>query len=226
MAIIKNLAWLRGKVARHLTADTSQADDAFGGPQSNPYQWIDDAINEYYKTTVLDAASGADPDLFKFSEVFTWPGSQLAFRFPPGINRITVMSFLDITAGLPGRQITPSAGYNFSQEVYWSTLDTLTWANTGPDSTVSLLVTHRAVPTDMVNDMEEPRLIPYEYRDMLHWGATALALTDRLGDDVPERIDQKIKDWEWRYRTAIGQLPTDSGSYTSEPTPVLPTILP
>ena len=223
---LRNLDWLRGRVARHLVCDVTQADDAFAGPQSNPWQFIDDGINEAYKIIILDAAQGVDPDFFKVSDTITWKGSQLSYKLPPGLNRVTEMSILDITGGLPGRQITPTAGYNFSQEVYWTTLDTLNWGNSGPDADAILLITHRAVPQDLVMSDDEPRLLPWEYRDLLHWKAAAVTLMERLGDDVPQRIDEHITEWTWKFHTALANAPTDSGSYTSEPTPVLPTILP
>ena len=223
---LRNLDWLRARVARHLVADVSQADDAFAGPQSNPYQFIDDGINEAYKKIIREAADGIDPDLFKTSTQYLWKGSQLSFKLPPGLNRLSIMSFLDVTGGLPGRQITPTAGYNFSQEVYWTTMDTLNWGNSGPDKDVQLLITYRAVAQDLVLPDDEPRLLPWEHRDLLHWQAAALLMMERLGDDIPAHVDAHVINATWSFHTAIANLPTDSGSYTSEPTPVLPTILP
>ena len=221
--LVKNLDWLRQRVAWLVRFDVTMPDEAFAGPQSNPYLRIDEAINETYKIIIFDAANGIDPDFFKVSSQFIWPANQVQFTLPAGLSRISALDWRIITNGLPGQQITPTAGYTFTSEIYWSGGNTLSWGNTGPRVDEIVLCTHRALPTDMSAFAEEPHLLTYEFRDMLPIGAAIWLLTQRVGDEAPQSLIKQFADWTWRFHCAVEQAAAASGSYTDMvPVAVLP----
>lgn len=209
---IRNLAWLRKRTAKWVQFDPDEADEAFSGPQGAPWETIDEAINETYKTCILDAAERIDPDYFKFSVSDTWPAADVSRQLPASISRTSLLYILDITNGLPGIKLEPTGGYNGSSEIYWSGMNVLTWGSVGPGGDSILQFTYRAVPQELVEPLQEPDLLPYEFRDMLHIGAAIKLREEADEDNVPDSWRARYAKWDDLWRSAINQS-TSSGTY-------------
>jgi hypothetical protein len=220
---IKNLDWLRKRVSWVIRFDPLAADEAFAGPQSDPWLYVDQAINWRYKRVIDEVASAIDPDFFKVSDTIKWPIGQQNLPVTSTLDRTMILDYRLVTNGFPGQQITPTAGYTFSSEIYWSSNNVLTWGNTGPVQEELLMITHVGVAKDMSEPMDEPWLLSYSFRDMLSDGAAIDLLTDRQGDEIPSRLVDRFDKALWQYKLACQRASAASGSYSDVvPISVLP----
>ena len=227
---LRDLQWGRDRVAYLLHANVFLADEAFSGPQGNPWQNIDNFLSDAYSELVSAAATDIDPEPFKFYTQVTWKASAQTFTLPTGIDRLNVLFFRDITssaysqngstlttAAPPGYTMSPGHIAEMGQPVqwYWSSINELTWSFNGPSQDTILQIGFKAMASPLTEENQEPRLISYQYRDMWPYLAAiridpSNALTPAWGGVVAKRQ----QDWY----NAINQV-TQTGGYS----PVLET---
>jgi len=216
MEVIKNLAWARHRVARYVHFNVDEADEAFSGPQSDPWEQIDDALNEGLTEVYNKVADGIDPDYFKISVPWTWPAGLVQASLPTGVDRTSVLEMRDVTTLYPGLQIRPSPGYNGTSEIYWSGLNQITWGTVGPTADTSIVISYILGAKTMKDPVEEPEMLPYRFRDLWPLRAAILLREAVDEDNIPTSWLQRFKELEWQFHNAVQQR-SESGSYDNPP---------
>jgi len=220
MDIVKNLAWARHRVARYVHFNIDEPDEAFSGPQSDPWEQVDDALNEAYTEIINKVADDVDPDYFKIKIPFTWKALLIEATLP--CDRISLLELRDVTMGYPGVQIRPSFGYNSTSEIYWSGVNKITWGVQGPPSDKTFTISYIAGAKILKDPIEEPELLPYRHRDIWPLKASILLRQGVDEDNVPMDWVARFKDLEWQFHNAVAQR-SEAGSYNS---PAKSAILP
>jgi hypothetical protein len=222
MDIVKNLGWARQRCSRYVHFNIDEPDEAFSGPASDPYQQIDDALNEGLTQILNKVVNSTDPDYFKISIPMTWLANVIQLALPVGVDRVSILELRDVTMGYPGVQIRPTFGYNSTSEIYWSGINLITWGVQGPPSDKTLLINYVAGPKILKDPNEEPDLLPYRFRDLWPLAAAIILRQDVDEDNIPQAWLDRFKQLEWDFHDAINQR-SEAGSYNS---PTKSAILP
>jgi hypothetical protein len=179
-----------------LHADVTEADEAFSGPQGEPYEIIDEALTQAYDEIIQEAEGEVDPDFFKFEMQVQWPQGQAVFTLPNHIDRANVLYMRDITSGAPGIVLKPGHApeYGTPAGVYWSSPNQISWTNqgnwasalsatgapiivlTGPATLMTLSIAYSANSIIFSEPTQEPLGIPFKYRRM--WPLRAACMLD------------------------------------------------
>ena len=61
--------------------------------------------------------------------------------------------------------------------IQWKDSETLQWGTAGPGRDTNVRIEYLATPLQMVEEGDEPDLIPYRFRWLLVWRAAVIALT-------------------------------------------------
>ena len=137
---------------------------------------IKKALNLRYKTETLLAQQEGRKVWFHKTQQFTWPSATTTLTLPSTVDQVNLIRFEDVTTHDPG---DPLPG-----EVFWKDNRTLQWGATSPAQDTTIRATYFARPAEMVNDNDEPELIPPEHRMVLVWSA-AIYLRQKADERAP-----------------------------------------
>ena len=158
-----------------------QTDQDFIGPSDDEDKHFRDAINEAYADEMEEAAQQGDPRWFYTIDSLTWPANQQNLEVPEKLRGKTWVSVYDITTTEPG---TPMWFSDWEDGAVhrWRDSKTLQWGSAGPSSDKTIRITFQAEAEEMVDDGDEPELLPARFRHLLAWSA-AIKLR-RIADEV------------------------------------------
>jgi hypothetical protein len=149
-----DLSQIREKVAFILNFNEGQLDSDFSKAQ------IDMAINESYLDEVSAAIEEGDRRWFHHTQDIIWPEKQRVLTLPDSI---------------AGKNIINIKCENTSQPVKLEDYNRLAWSRiTGPTKTKTLSVTYMPEPSSLINDSDEPYLVPRRHRHVIAWAAAIL----------------------------------------------------
>lgn len=227
MSESRNLAWLRSHVAQVLNTQPGDPDQAYVGPDEDPWSVIDDAINESYTDELAEAIDNTDEDLFRESETITWPISQRTLELPEWTdNVLRIVRIDDETNEVPGSMlwILSRAAY-FEPTISWLDRRTLQWGTSGPEETKTLRLHYIPMANEMSLPTDTPRYIHYGFRRLLVWGAAVIVRTSvhenapgswiQRRDELRERYHQML--WKRNLRDTERPATVSSGPEFIEP---------
>lgn len=149
---------------------------------------IKGALNRRYESELLIAQQQGGATWFHVNQSVTWTGSTATLVLPAGLSKASLIELSDITDNDPG--------YPLPGEVFWLDHRTLQWGENGPAADKTIRLTYLSRPVTMVNDADEPELIPPEFRMLLVWSA-AVFLRTKADEGSPQ---------EWRHELNEARL--------------------
>jgi hypothetical protein len=166
------------------------------------------AINRRYEAETLLAQQHGRRSWFHKVQSFTWSSGEETLTVPASISSAAIIRLEDITNNDPGSSLPP--------EVFWKDNKTLQWGSTSPGSDITIRATYFARPVEMVNDADEPELIPPEMRMLLVWSA-AVFLRQKADEGAPGQWlemlnEERMTFWKWLSK-ARPQSDTASGAF-------------
>lgn len=161
-----------------------QTDQDFIGPSGDTDRHFRNAINEAYVDEIEEAAQQGDPRWFYVLANVTWPGGQQNLDVPDNLRGKTWVSTYDITTTEPGTPIWWS-DWEDGATHRWRDRNTLQWGTAGPSSDKTLRITYQAEPEEMLDNGDEPELVPPRFRHLLAWSA-AIKLRRIADEQVPQ----------------------------------------
>lgn len=127
-----------------------------------------------YERAVKRAKQEGVIEWFKSATDITWPASQALLTLPGIVKQKQVQEVRDVTDDTVGYTFnilnSPHSFYPF-----WKTSSTLQWGDTGPDSDRTLRFYFYASPEKLLEDFQEPLLIPDEFHELIIWEAACIA---------------------------------------------------
>jgi hypothetical protein len=169
---------------------TSAADQDFTLNQ------VKKAINRAYEREVLRAQQAGYRLWFHKTDEFTWPASSVTRELPSGLQQALILTLEDVTDVDPG---TP-----LPHEVHWKDNRTLQWGQEGPASARTVRATYYARPTALVNDGDEPELIPPEQRMLLVW-SSAVLIRQKADEGAPQDWKDELREARFDFWKAISR---------------------
>ena len=149
-----DLGQLREKVAFILNFNEGQVDADFSNAQ------IDMAINESYLDEVSAAMEEGDSRWFHHTQELIWPQGQRTLTLPDSI---------------AGKNIINIKCTSEDKTIYLQDYNRLAWDKvTPPSATKNLTVSYMPEPSTLINDTDEPHLIPRRHRHLIAWAAAIL----------------------------------------------------
>jgi hypothetical protein len=202
----KNLAWLRTRVSNLVNFDVTQPDQDFTGPASEPNQLIDGALSEVYMEEINRARFEAAKDWFKVDFTFTWAADTSTLDLTTLSSDLSTHSIIELSDETDDSEGTPIWVRHTSYEspVSWRNRTTLQWGTSGPGSARTIRAVYMASPQDLSDPLQEPYLVPPEYRWLLVWGA-AVILRDMADEEAPARWVAKRDELREVFHLALAQ---------------------
>lgn len=174
-------------------------------------------LNLVYTSEINKAKQEGGKDYFTKLYTFTWPASQVTITLPFSLQQADLLGFEDITNTDPGIPVGVGGPL-----VFWKDNKTLQWSSDGPPETLTIRVSYLASPAKMVDDADEPDLIPRDYRELLAWSAACWMRT--VGDEgIPQMFAMKLDELRMDYYKQIalgrprGNIPIVQASNVSVP---------
>lgn len=170
----RNLQWLRDRVSRRLRFNEDQTDQDFAGSTADTYEVIDDFINEAYRTEVNEAQNETSVEHFRETITDSWPQAQVLYVLPAFIDAENILAITDISSSSRGIPILPRSE-EMQSRIFWKDSRTIQYDTTGPGSDLTIQIAYLAHASEMRDPLDEPRYIPYRFRDLLIWSACVIA---------------------------------------------------
>lgn len=206
MANVRNLQWLRTRVADKINFDVTQPDQDFAGTTSEPNRLIDDALNESYANEYNEAKLEVSPEWFIQDYSFTWPAStsQLDLRtINASLTDHSILKLMDETNDSEGEEVWVRKVTHHSP-IMWRNRYTLQWGTEGPGQAKTMRAIYMPEPKEMLDELDEPELIPTEHRWLLVWSACVI-LRDMADEAAPQRWIQHLQELRERFHLVLAQ---------------------
>lgn len=149
-----DLGQLREKVGFILNFNEGQVDADFSAAQ------IDMAINESYLDEVSAAIEEGDSRWFHHTQELIWPQGQRTLTLPDNIAGKNIVN-------IKSPDETKTLSLQDHNRLAWDRI-------TPPSSTKTLTITYMPEPATLINDTDEPHLIPRRHRHLIAWAAAIL----------------------------------------------------
>jgi len=169
---------LQNQTKELLNFNASQTDQDFTLKQ------VKSAINRAYRREYVRARQEGSRRYFISTTSVTWPSSTATFQLPPRLAGSQIIRVADITDNDPGTELTFS-DYGNVGELFWKNRNILQWGSNGPSSDKTLRFEHFPKAGQLVQDDDEPDLVPPEHRELLFWTA-AIDLRNRADEMAPQ----------------------------------------
>jgi hypothetical protein len=154
--------------------NSGQVDQDMRGPSTDVDKRFREAINEAYCDEVEEAAQMGDVTPFLVLKTLTWAGNSPTLDVGDELADSTLyrVEVRDTSAASTGAwQPLWLSYWTEDSNNYWLDRRTLQWGLTGPGSDKSVRFTYIAEPAEMLDDMDEPTLIPRRFRHLLAYAA-------------------------------------------------------
>ena len=161
-----------------LNFNTSQTDQDFTLKQ------VKSAINRAYRREYVRARQEGTRRFFIATTSVVWPASQATLGLPVNLQGAQIVRVCDVTSTTPGTELIFS-DYGDVGDLYWLNRNTLQWGTGGPSSEKTVQFEYFPGITKMVQDDDEPDLIPPEHHDIIFWSA-AIDLRNRADEMAPQ----------------------------------------
>lgn len=165
-----NFKELQDELALVLNFTPDTVDQDFNSTQ------LQSQLNSAYMREVRQAKQNAGYAYFRNYFDFIWPANALTYDLGNQIAWQDFDSFYDITSSEPGYRLIVG-DVPGQTDIWWQTPTILQWGTIGPGSERTLRVRYLAKAEKMLNDIDEPQLIPPEYRELLVWSAAVYLRT-------------------------------------------------
>lgn len=196
-----NLVDLKDEVKFILNSNTGITDQAVTATAVDIDLHYRNAINEAYIDEVEEAMQIADIRNFITTTQVTWPASQLTLDARP-MTELVVYRVEDVTDKDPG-DLLWFERWTDGVALFWKDRHTIQWGSSGPSSARTIRFTHVAEPKELVEDYDEPSLIPRRYRHLIAWSA-AIILRVVMDEMAPKPFLRRRDDIRARYHKSIG----------------------
>lgn len=170
---------------------------------NDAYYHLDDALTEAYHLEVNEGKVKASSENFKETEQVTWLSGAVTFSFPTFIQPHNILELYDVSDDGLGRLLILGRRSS-GQTIFWKRRDLLQWGSEGPTSDVTLEVTYVAIAQTLKTPLQEPELIPYEFRDLLTWSAACI-LAAKAEQKPPYEWKEKRDEWRSSWYTAMSR---------------------
>ena len=161
-----------------LNFNSSQTDQDFTLAQ------VKNAINRAYRREYVRARQEGTRRFFITTTDVAWPESQATLELPNNLQGAQIVRVSDVTSSTPGAELVFS-DYGHVGDLYWLNRNTLQWGTGGPSSAKTIQFEYFPGITKLVQDDDEPDLIPSEHREIVFWSA-AIDLRNRADEMAPQ----------------------------------------
>lgn len=155
---------LRNRLAFVLNFNDGQTDQDFSSDR------LKQALNHAYMREVEKAKQEGSRRFFLAQQEISWAAGAVTLVLPVGVKRKQLIRVMDVTNDAIGGQLMFSES-GLTGDVFWKDRETLQWGTQGPGAAKTLRVFYYAVPVDLVNDADEPELVPDQFHELLVWSA-------------------------------------------------------
>jgi len=173
------------------------------------------AINMAYTREVNIGKQEGSRRHFIKRNTFSWPASQAELTLPSELRGAELLRINDITNTTPGEQLSFSAYGVGGGDVYFIDNNTLRWGTNGPAAAKTLQAMYLAQPQELVEDSQEPELVPPAYHELLMWSA-ACWLRDVADEECPRAWTEQRDELRLGYHKYISRgRPMDDPDWVS-----------
>jgi len=187
-----NFKDLQDEVSELLNFNSTQTDQDFTTAQ------IKNAINRAYAREYGKARQEGSRRHFHTTTELTWPSGSLTLALPDRLKGVQIIKIADVTddqtgagyyvvvydGGDPPTGTPSSDGQSLIGSMFWKDRSTLQWGASGPSEDKTLRFEHMPKAEKMINDDDEPELIPSEHHELLFFSA-AIDLRTRADEMAP-----------------------------------------
>jgi|TARA_Y100000310_G_scaffold20944_1_gene20268 hypothetical protein len=161
-----------------LNFNASQTDQDFTLAQ------VKNAINRAYRREYVRARQEGTRRFFITTTNVVWPASQATLELPNNLQGAQIVRVCDVTSSTPGTELIFS-DYGNVGDLHWLNRNTLQWGTGGPSSEKTIQFEYFPGITKMIQDDDEPDLIPSEHREIIFW-SSAIDLRNRADEMAPQ----------------------------------------
>jgi len=189
------------------------------------------ALNRAYDREVRAGKLRGHNAYFKSQTTLTWPASTQDMTLNALMKRSQWVRLEDITNSAQASLIEVGSAANEAL-VYLLDRSTLRWGSEGPFSERTLRLTYLASAEELIEDEDEPQLIPPEYHELLAYSA-AIELRAFADEEIPSAWQKRYLQFQMEFWklvtkgrphiggdvTVINRYPDDTaGAYSSSTT--------
>ena len=169
---------LQDETKELLNFNASQTDQDFTLAQ------VKNAINRAYRREYVRARQEGSRRYFISTTDVSWVAGSATLELPTRLQGAQVIRITDVTSNSPGSELVFSDFGNVG-DLFWLNRNTLQWGQSGPGSTKTLRFEYFPKITKMIEDDDEPDLVPSEHHDIIFWSA-AIDLRNRADEMAPQ----------------------------------------
>ena len=169
-----NFDELQDRVGFVLNFNDGQADQDFTAAR------IKQAINYAYNREIQKAMLEGSRRFFRATQDVTWAASSVTLTLPAGVAKKALIRIADVTSDAIGAQLLFSEN-GLTGDVFFKDRSTLQWGTSGPSSAKTLRFVYYETPLDMIDDDDEPDIMPEAFHELLVWSAAIWLRT--VGDE-------------------------------------------
>jgi hypothetical protein len=191
-----NFTELQDRLKFILNFNDTQTDQDFTNAR------IKQALNFSYESEINRAQAEGSRRYFRAVREIEWVADELTYTLAYPLDQRGLIRITDITNTDPGYALVFDEN-GFHGDVFWKDRNTIQWGTQGPNAGKTLRVEFYTRPIAMVEDNDEPELIPPQFRELLLWSA-ACWLRDIADDDMgtPQSWQRRLDEWRidfWKY---------------------------
>ena len=169
---------LQNQTKELLNFNASQTDQDFTLVQ------VKNAINRAYRREYVRARQEGSRRYFISTTDVSWPSDAATLELPARLKGAQIVRVSDVTGNDPGSELMFS-DYGNVGDIFWLNRNTIQWGTNGPSSNKTLRFEYFPKTTDMIQDDDEPDLVPPEHRELIFWTA-AIDLRNRADEMAPQ----------------------------------------
>ena len=169
---------LQDETKELLNFNASQTDQDFTLAQ------VKNAINRAYRREYVRARQEGSRKYFISTTNVSWASGTATLELPSRLQGAQIIRVCDVTSSDPGSELSFS-NFGSAGDLFWLNRNTLQWGTSGPGSTRTLRFEYFPRTTKMVEDDDEPDLVPAEHRELIFWAA-AIDLRNRADEMAPQ----------------------------------------
>ena len=161
-----------------LNFNSSQTDQDFTLVQ------VKNAINRAYRREYVRGRQEGTRRFFISTTDVAWPSGQATLELPGYLQGVQIVRISDVTSGAPGTELIFSDSGSVG-DLFWKNRITIQWGTGGPGAARTIQFEYFPKVTKMVQDDDEPDLMPPEHRELIFWAA-AIDLRNRADEMAPQ----------------------------------------
>tara|TARA_Y100000034_G_C6702511_1_gene309907 strand:- start:19 stop:666 length:648 start_codon:yes stop_codon:yes gene_type:complete len=161
-----------------LNFNASQTDQDFTLKQ------VKNAINRAYRREYVRGRQEGTRRFFITTKSVEWASSAATLELPLTLQGAQIVRVVDITGGTPGTELLFSDFGNVG-DLFWLNRNTIQWGTNGPGSAKTIQFDYFPKAGKMVQDDDEPDLMPEEHRELIFYSA-AIDLRNRADEMAPQ----------------------------------------